>query len=139
MRKPWDEYFMDIAIMVATRATCDRAHVGAVIVKDKRILATGYNGSPPGQPHCDDVGHLMVNEKCVRTIHAEQNALMQCVQHGISAADADIYVTHYPCLICTKLLLGAGIRRIFVKEAYRIDENAKAMLEASGVEVCHMP
>jgi dCMP deaminase len=139
MRKPWDEYFMDIARMVATRGTCDRAYVGAVIVSEKRILATGYNGSPPGLPHCDDVGHLMVDGHCTRTIHAEQNALIQCALHGVSSSNADIYVTHYPCLICTKLIISSGIKRVFVRDLYRMDINAEEMFTQAGVEVLLLP
>ena len=118
-RKSWDDYFMDIAKMVATRSTCDRAHVGAVIVKDKRILATGYNGSLPGEPHCDDVGHLMVDDHCRRTIHAERNAIAQCYQMGLDPRGATIYVTHSPCPICRHLIDEAGIDRIVYDQEYR--------------------
>lgn len=117
-RKSWDDYFMDIAKMVATRSTCDRAHVGAVIVKDKRILATGYNGSLPGEPHCDDIGHLMVDEHCRRTIHAERNAIAQCYQMGLDPKGSTIYVTHSPCPICRRLIDEAGITRIVYDQEY---------------------
>ena len=117
-RKSWDDYFMDIARVVATRSTCDRAHVGAVIVKNKRILATGYNGSLPGEPHCDDVGHLMVDDHCRRTIHAERNAIAQCYQMGLDPKGATIYVTHSPCPICRRLIDEAGITRIVYDKEY---------------------
>jgi dCMP deaminase len=93
-RPSWDEYFMGIAFAVAQRSTCDRAHVGAIIVRDKRILTTGYNGAPRGLPHCTEVGHLMINNHCVRTLHAEQNAIIQAALHGVSVEGGTIYVTH---------------------------------------------
>ena len=106
-RPSWDEYFMNIAHEVACRSTCTRAPVGAVIVKDKRILTTGYNGSPRGLAHCMEVGCLMDNEHCVRTLHAEQNAIIQAALHGVSTRGADIYVTHQPCFICAKMIINA--------------------------------
>lgn len=116
-RKSWDQYFMDIASMVATRATCDRLHVGCVIAKDKRIISTGYNGSPSGQPHCDDVGHLYNDQKrCIRTIHAEQNAILYSNREDLEGATA--YVTHQPCENCAKLLVQSGVKRIVFKEKY---------------------
>ena len=95
-RPNWDDYFMDIAFAVAERSTCDRAHVGAVLVRDRRILTTGYNGAPAGLPHCDEVGHLIVDGHCVRALHAEQNAIIQAALHGISIQGATAYVTHQP-------------------------------------------
>jgi dCMP deaminase len=139
MRKPWNEYFMDQAEMVATRATCDRLHVGAVIVRDKRIIATGYNGSVSGDVHCQDVGCLVVNNHCIRTIHAEQNAITQCSKFGVSTEGATIYVTHFPCLLCTKQIIQAGIRHIFYKHDYRIDPYAVELLKQAGVEVTQIP
>lgn len=116
-RKSWDQYFMDIASMVATRATCDRLHVGCVITKDKRIISTGYNGSPSGQPHCDDVGHLYNDQKrCIRTIHAEQNAILYSNREDLEGATA--YVTHQPCENCAKLLVQSGVIRVVFKEKY---------------------
>ena len=135
MRPDWDEYFMNIASTVATRSTCDRAFVGAVLVRDKRILTTGFNGSPAGLPHCDDAGHLMIDGHCVRTTHAEANAIIQAALHGISTKGATCYVTHFPCLSCTKMLINAGITHIIYKEAYRIDINAEDFLRTAGVEV----
>jgi dCMP deaminase len=117
-RASWHRYFMTIAQDVATRATCDRLKVGAVIVKDNRILTTGYNGSLPGTPHCDDIGHLLKDGHCVRTIHAEANAVLQAARFGISLEGAVCYCTFKPCLSCLKLLLGAGVRKIIYGEIY---------------------
>ncbi len=133
-RPPWDAYFMDITFQVARRSTCDRARVGAVVVKDKRILTTGYNGSPAGLPHCDEIGHLIVAGHCVRTLHAEQNAIIQAALHGVSVAGSTIYVTHQPCLTCAKMIINAGIKRVAFAGHYP-DENAVAFLRAAGVEL----
>lgn len=120
-RRSWDEYFMAIATQVATRATCDRKHVGAVIVRDRTILSTGYNGSVRGVGHCDEIGHLMEGGHCVRTIHAECNAIIQAAKNGVAIDGADIYVTASPCWPCFKMIANAGIRRIVFKEFYRDD------------------
>lgn len=135
MRPDWDEYFMNIAQTVATRSTCDRAEVGAVLVREKRILTTGFNGSPAGLPHCDDSGHLMDEGHCVRTTHAEANAIIQAALHGISTKGAVCYVTHFPCLGCTKMLINAGVSAIIFRSDYRVDNNALKFLEAAGVKV----
>ncbi len=135
MRPDWDEYFMNIAATVATRSTCDRAAVGAVIVRDKRILTTGFNGSPAGLPHCDDVGHLMVDGHCVRTTHAEANAIIQAALHGISTKGAICYVTHFPCLGCTKMLINAGLTAIIYANNYRIDPNADTFFSDANIEI----
>lgn len=121
-RKEWHDYFVDIAEMVATRSTCSRKHVGAVIVKDRTILATGYNGSIAGTPHCNDDNHMMVNNHCVRTVHAEINAIAQAARKGVAIEGAVIYTTVSPCWECFKVLANAGIRRIFYKENYNLDE-----------------
>lgn len=118
-RVSWDEYFMNIAHEVATRATCDRKHVGAVIVRDKSILTTGYNGSIRGLGHCNEEGHLMEDGHCVRTIHAEANAVIHAARHGVCIEGASIYVTASPCFNCFKLLANAGITRIVFGEFYR--------------------
>ncbi len=131
-RPSWDAYFVGIAFEVAKRTTCDRARVGAIIVKDRRVLTTGYNGSPPGLAHCDDVGHLMVAGHCVRTLHAEQNAIIQAARHGVSVDGGTIYVTHQPCLICVKILISAGLARVVYAVEYP-DPVALAFLEAAGV------
>ncbi len=118
-RTKWDEYFMNIAQVAATRSTCDRKHVGAVIVRDRQILSTGYNGSIRGLPHCDDVGHLMDNGHCIRTVHAEANAIVQAAKRGIEIHGATIYTTASPCWDCFKLIAQAGIVRIVYGEFYR--------------------
>jgi dCMP deaminase len=134
MRPNWDSYFMKIAYAVSERSTCDRAFVGAVLVLEKRILTTGFNGSPAGQPHCDEIGHLLVEEHCVRTIHAETNAIIQAALHGISTRGCTCYVTHFPCINCTKVLINAGMSRLVYNVAYRIDGNALDFLGAANVE-----
>ena len=120
-RVSWEEYFMNIAREVATRSTCDRKHVGAVITRGKTILATGYNGSIRGLAHCDDAGHEMENTHCVRTIHAEANAIVQSARHGVRLEDSEIYVTASPCYDCFKMIANAGINKIYFSEFYRDD------------------
>ena len=136
-RPPWDEYFMDIARQVAKRSTCPRAAVGAVIVKDRRILTTGYNGSPMGLPHCTEVGCLMVDGHCVRTLHAEQNAIIQAALYGVTVNDSAIYVTHQPCLNCSKMIINAGIKRVVYGGNYP-DSTARAFLSEAGVALVHL-
>jgi dCMP deaminase len=118
-RASWDEYFMNIAREVAKRSTCDRKFVGAVVVRDRSILATGYNGSIKGLPHCDDEGHLMEEGHCVRTVHAEANAIVQAARNGVRIDGGDIYVTASPCWGCFRLIANAGIGRIVFGEFYR--------------------
>ena len=118
MKISWDNYFMSIAEAVSTRATCDRKHAGAVIVKDKRILATGYNGSMVGAEHCDDVGHLIEHNHCIRTVHAEKNAILQCAKYGISCNGANIYVNTFPCWNCFQAIVNAGIKTIYYSSDY---------------------
>ena len=118
-RVSWDEYFMNIARVVATRATCDRKHVGAVLVRDKTILSTGYNGSIRGLPHCSEVGHMMEDGHCVATVHAEANAIIQAAKNGVAIEGAAIYTTASPCWPCFKLIANAGCRRIVFGEFYR--------------------
>jgi dCMP deaminase len=137
-RVGWNEYFMKIADQVATRSTCDRKHIGAVIVRDKTILSTGYNGSLRGAPHCDDAGHDMENGHCVRTVHAEANAVAQAAKNGVALADAEIYVTASPCLTCFKLISNSGICTVYYKEFYR-DERITEYARQSGVMLVHMP
>ena len=134
MRKDWDDYFMQIATVVATRATCDRKHVGAVVVRDRSILATGYNGSVRGLPHCTEVGHMMEDGHCVRTIHAENNALIQAARNGVRIDGADIYVTASPCWNCFKMIANAGITRIVYGEFYR-DERIFQAVAQLGIEL----
>jgi len=131
-RPSWDDYFMNIAHEVACRSTCNRAQVGAVIVKDKRILTTGYNGSPRGLAHCTEAGCLMDNGHCVRTLHAEQNAIIQAALHGVSTRGSDIYVTHQPCFLCAKMIINAGIVRIVYDKEYP-DDRSRSFLQEAGV------
>jgi dCMP deaminase len=137
-RPSWDEYFLRIACDVATRATCLRRHVGAVIVRDKRILSTGYNGSPPGQPHCTDVGCLIEDGRCIRTLHAEQNALIQAALHGVSTQGATLYGTCRPCHVCARMIVGAGIERVVFlgpePEGWALD-----VLRGADVQIVAMP
>lgn len=135
MRKSWNQYFIELAENVATRGTCDRAYVGCVLVNsENRIVSTGYNGSIKGNPHCDEVGHTMRDGHCIATIHAEMNALLYCAKEGISVKDCKAYVTHFPCLNCTKALIQAGISQIYYRNAYRIDEYAIELLEKNNTQ-----
>ncbi|MCK4849480.1 MAG: dCMP deaminase family protein, partial [Candidatus Heimdallarchaeota archaeon] len=118
-RVKWDEYFMQIALQVSTRSTCDRKHVGAVIVRDRTILSTGYNGSIRGLAHCTDEGHMMENNHCVRTVHAEANAIAQAAKHGVNVNNSSIYITASPCWTCFKLLANSGINEIIFGEFYQ--------------------
>ncbi len=133
-RADWHTYFMNIAKQVATRSTCDRKHVGAVIVRDKVILSTGYNGSIRGLEHCDEVGHLMDNGHCVRTVHAEANAIVQAAAHGTRIEGGEIYITASPCWNCFKLIANAGIRKIYFGEFYR-DERIYEFSKKLGIEL----
>ena len=133
-RVSWDDYFMNIARTVATRATCDRKFVGAVVVRDRIILATGYNGSIRGLPHCDEEGHLMEDGHCVRTVHAEANAIVQAARSGVRIDGADVYVTASPCWGCFRLIANAGIRRIVFGEFYR-DPRAFEVASRLGIEL----
>ena len=132
MRAEWDDYFMQIAQVVSSRATCDRKHVGALLVRDRMILSTGYNGSIRGMPHCSEVGHLMENGHCVATIHAEANAILQAARNGVRIDGADLYTTASPCWPCFKLAANAGIHRIVYGEFYR-DERSFAVAEQIGI------
>lgn len=137
-RASWDEYFMGIAREVASRSTCARKHVGALVVRDRRILATGYNGSLRGLDHCDDVGHLMEGGHCVRTVHAEANAIVQAAQEGVRVAGGSMYVTASPCFGCFKLIANAGIVRIVFGEFYR-DEKIFEFARQLGMELVAGP
>lgn len=141
-RPGWQEYFMSIAKMVAMRSTCLRRSVGALLVKEKRILATGYNGAPSGLKHCAEVGCLRENsgiasgtmhELC-RGLHAEQNAIIQAAYHGFSIKGATLYCTNKPCVICSKMLINAGIREIFYLEGYD-DELSEKLFQEAGIRV----
>jgi dCMP deaminase len=128
---------MNLAVQAATRSTCPRMHVGAIIVRDKTILSTGYNGSIRGAPHCTEVGCLIENDHCVRTVHAEANALVQAACHGIRLEGAQIYVTASPCFTCFKLIVNAGIRSITYGEFYR-DDKVMRFANELGIEMIHL-
>jgi len=141
-RPSWDEYFMDIAELVSKRSTCLRRKVGAVLVRDKRILSTGYNGAPTGIQHCREVGCLREqlnvpsgerHELC-RGLHAEQNAIIQAALHGVSIRGSTIYCTNHPCIICSKMIINSGIEKIKYRDGYS-DKLAKEMLKEANIEV----
>ena len=143
-RPTWDEYFMTITREVAERSTCLRAKVGAVIVRERNILATGYNGAPAGMPHCLDVGCEIyesrnpggeVVENCFRTIHAEINAIAQAAKHGVSIAGSDIYITHSPCIHCLKTLINTGIQRVCYEKPYKLHTLEELQRYAPHVEL----
>lgn len=145
-RPSWQEYFADIALLVSSRSTCLRRKVGAAIVRNKRLLTTGYNGAPSGTSHCLDVGCLrdqmgipsgQRHELC-RGLHAEQNAIIQAATHGVSIEGADLYCTNLPCIICTKMIINAGIKRVFYLDGYA-DEMSLSMLAEAGVELLALP
>ncbi len=143
-RPGWDEYFMEITRLVARRSTCLRRHVGALLVKDRMILATGYNGAPKGLAHCLDLGCLREqlkipsgerHELC-RGLHAEQNAIIQAAYHGVSIQGATLYCTNHPCVICTKMLINAGIVKIIYEAGYP-DDMSREMLDEAGIRTIH--
>lgn len=171
-RADWDSYFMQMAHHVATRATCDRKHVGAVIVLERRVVATGYNGSPPGMAHCDDIGHDMANQhcqyckaamgferqsefcpmrpdgmgnlelphepvggNCIRTIHAEVNAIAQAARYGTRIAGSTLYCNTFPCWSCFKLIAASGIEKVYYDDAYRTDTRVILCAESSGIKL----
>ncbi len=142
MRPTWDEYFMDIVNLIKTRSTCIRRQVGALIVKDKRILATGYNGAPVGCKHCAEIGCMREqmqipsgerHELC-RAIHAEQNAIVQAAYSGTSVKDGTMYVTHQPCVLCAKMIINAGIKKVVFSGEYP-DKLSSELLKEAGVRV----
>lgn len=139
VRPSWDEYFLEIAKVVSKRSTCDRANVGAVIARNKVILSTGYNGAPRGLPHCDDVGHEIVDGHCIRTIHAEANAIAQAARNGASVEGATIYLTISPCYDCFKMMINSGIKEVVYRDFYMSRYGlSKAVLKLSkkaGVKI----
>lgn len=148
VRPSWDEYFMQITRTVATRANCDRGRTAAIIVKDRRIIATGYVGAPAGLPTCDEVGHLLKTsyderggqkQNCIRTTHAEANALAQAAKMGLSCDGATVYCLMEPCLDCTKLMINVGIKRILAEKRYHAGHDSREMLAKAGIllEVLH--
>lgn len=143
-RPSWDRYFLDLCESVSKRATCDRGKAGCVIVRDKRILCTGYVGSPVGQPHCDEAGHDMrkvfdeqgnVSEHCVRTIHAEQNAIIQAAKFGTSINGATLYCKMTPCRTCAMMIVNAGISRVVCEKRYHADKETIELFKAAGVQL----
>src|SRR5262244_2717161 len=146
-RLSWDQYFLTITRDVAERSTCNRAKVGAVIVRDKNILATGYNGSPAGLPHCTEVGCLIyesrtpggeIEENCFRTIHSEINAIAQAAKNGSSIREADIYITHTPCIHCFKVLINTGIKRVLYEKPYKL-HTIEDLLPLTAVTLQQIP
>ena len=133
-RVDWHTYFMNIARQVASRATCERKHVGAVIVRDRTILSTGYNGSIRGLDHCEDVGCVIEDGHCVSTVHAEANAILQAARNGVAIAGAELYTTASPCWPCFKLIANAGIVRVYYGEFYR-DEKSLRVAREAGIEL----
>ncbi|WP_444964698.1 ComE operon protein 2 [Pediococcus pentosaceus] len=134
-RIDWDQYFMTQATLLSLRSTCTRLSVGAVIVRDRRVIAGGYNGSVSGDVHCIDEGCYLVEGHCVRTIHAEMNAVLQCTKFGVATDGAEVYVTDFPCLQCTKMLLQSGIIKINYLRNYHNDQYAVELLKRKNVEI----
>lgn len=143
-RPSWDEYFTDIMKQVGTRATCERGRSGCVVVKDKRILVTGYVGSPPGVEHCDEIGHEFkkvvheggeVTQHCVRTTHAEQNAICQAAKIGISLNKATMYSRMVPCYVCAKMIITCGIKRVVASKDYHASADTKRIFEQAGIKL----
>lgn len=134
-RIPWNQYFMLQAVLLSLRSTCERLSVGAILVRDKRVIAGGYNGAVSGDDHCIDVGCYVVDGHCLRTIHAEMNAVLQCSKFGIPTDGAEIYVTDFPCLQCTKSLLQAGIKKIYYMRNYHNDDYAIRLLKRKKIAV----
>ena len=144
IRPSWDEYFMEIANTVSKRATCDRGRSGCVVVRDRQILVTGYVGSPTGLPHCDEVGHQFkrmvhedgtVTEHCVRTVHAEQNAICQAAKLGISLDGATLYCRMTPCRVCAMLIINCGIKRVVCERKYHAGAESEEMFKIAGVQL----
>ena len=137
-RPDWDEYFMKLAMLASERATCPRMHCGCVLVKSKNVIATGYNGSIPGDEHCDEAGCLLVDDHCVRTVHAEMNALIQATKRGHAVDGATAYVTNMPCTTCAKSLITAGVKRVVVFSDYH-DTMATQFFAKGGVIIDRVP
>lgn len=134
-RIAWDQYFMSQSVLLSTRSTCTRLAVGATIVRDRRVISGGYNGSVSGDVHCSDVGCKVVDGHCIRTIHAEVNAILQCAKFGVPTDGADIYVSYFPCLQCTKTIIQAGIKNLYYLEDYNNNEYAKELLDHAGISI----
>src|SRR5690625_4460775 len=138
-RISWDQYFMAQSHLIALRSTCERLTVGATIVRDKRIIAGGYNGSVSGSAHCVDEGCYMIDGHCVRTVHAEMNAILQCAKFGVQTDGAEIYVTHFPCLPCCKSIIQAGIKTVYYSADYKNHPYATELFKEAAVTVKQIP
>lgn len=138
-RISWNQYFMAQSHLIALRSTCERLRVGATIVRDKRIIAGGYNGSVKGSAHCIDEGCYVIEGHCVRTIHAEINALLQCAKFGVATDHSDIYVTHFPCLQCCKSIIQAGISTVYYAEDYKNHAYAIDLFKEAGIQTEKVP
>lgn len=138
-RISWKQYFLAQAKVVSLRSTCSRLEVGAVIVRNNRIIASGYNGSVDDSSHCIDEGCLLVDNHCVRTVHAEMNALIQCARFGVATEETEMYVTHFPCLQCTKHIIQAGVKKIYYAEDYRNDPLAEQLFKEANIDVEKIP
>jgi len=143
-RPSWDDYFMEVADAISKRATCDRGRSGCIIAKDKQILATGYVGSPAGFPHCDEAGHDLrksfneddsISQHCVRTVHAEQNAICQAAKRGVSIDGATVYCRMTPCRICAMLLINCGVKRVYAERKYHTGGESEKMLKKAGIKL----
>lgn len=144
LRPTWDDYFMEVCDSISKRATCDRGRSGCVIAKNKQVLATGYVGSPSGLPHCDDVGHQMKSvihedgrktHHCVRTVHAEQNAICQAAKRGVSIDGATLYCRMTPCRTCAMLIINCGITRVVCEKKYHAGEETETMFQQAGIQL----
>lgn len=144
IRPTWDEYFMEVARTIAKRATCDRGRSGCVIARDKQLLVTGYVGSPVGLKHCDDVGHLMkkvihdddtISQHCMRTVHAEQNAICQAAKLGVALDGATVYCKMTPCRTCAMLIINCGIKRVVCEKKYHRGAESEQMFKDAGVKL----
>ena len=144
MRPSWDEYFLELVDRVASRATCDRGKSGCVVVRNKRIICTGYVGSPSGMPHCDDVGHDFkqvidddgtARQHCVRTVHAEQNAIVQAARYGLPLEGTTIYCSMEPCRVCAMLIASSGVGRVVARRRYHAGGDTPEILQAAGVDL----
>ncbi|MFB9761769.1 MULTISPECIES: ComE operon protein 2 [Bacillaceae] len=138
-RISWDQYFMTQSHLLSLRSTCTRLAVGATIVRDKRIIAGGYNGSIAGGVHCADEGCYVIDNHCVRTVHAEVNALLQCAKFGAKTEGAEMYVTHFPCLHCCKAIIQSGITAVYYAQEYKNHPYAVELFQQAGVKVRHVP
>ncbi|GEM03730.1 ComE operon protein 2 [Halolactibacillus miurensis] len=138
-RISWHQYFMAQTHLIALRSTCERLTVGATIVRDKRIIAGGYNGSVSGSAHCIDDGCYVIDNHCVRTVHAEMNAVLQCAKFGVPTDGSEIYVTHFPCLQCTKSIIQAGIKKVYYAKDYKNHPYAIELFGEAGVETEKIP